>query len=44
MHRHDQRYVGEVGAAAERIVEDDDVAGFERALVYSRAYGHRHGA
>ena len=48
IHRHHQRDVGEVGAAAEGIVEHDYVAGFESALSsffrFDRGgYGHRHG-
>ena len=44
IHRHDQRDVGQVGAAAERIVEHNDVARLRRALFYGGGYRHGHGA
>src|SRR5260370_19092962 len=41
---HHQRDVGEMSTAAERIVQDGDVAGIPRESVHSGAHGHRHRA
>ena len=44
VHRHHQRDIGEVRAAAEGVVEHDDVAGFEFTLFYRGRNRHGHGA
>jgi hypothetical protein len=44
VHWHHHRDIGEVGAAAERIIEHDDVARFEFTLIYSSGNRHGHGA